>query len=191
MIPWRYRPGTGFVLLVVTTLSSVGFLAWGARTPPLDTVWVALLALETGGEVLPSSRTQLRKALQRHPELVDNVLDGEKYGALGTEVDGLVKGPLAIAVRRAADPPIVLNVLLARSAPGRVRVRARVNGVVRERLAGPDEPFVWRLPDDGQFPQMVEIEIERPESDAPSSQPGRAGTSVRWSALVQLTEEAP
>ena len=191
MIPWRYRPGAGFVLLVATMLSAVCFLAWGLSTPALDTVWTSLISLEIGEDLPPSSRARLRDALARHPGLVDNVLEDAKYGVLGTEVDGLVKGRLAIAVRRSADPKVVLTVQLARSAPGRVRVRAHVGGAHHEVIVAPDAPFVWRLPDEGSFPQMVEIEIDRMEGNAPASQPGRAGTSVRWSALVQLTEEAP
>lgn len=179
MIPWRYRPGAGFVLFVTTTLLAGGFLAWGASTPPLDVVWSSLIQLEIGGDVPPSSRARLRDALTRHSGFADNVLDGGRFRLLGTEVDGLARGRLVLAVRREPEPPLTLTVQPGSSSPGRVRLIARVGGTSREAFISADEPFVWRLPDDGPFPQMAEIEIERPES------------SVRWSALVRLEEVSP
>lgn len=178
MIPWKYRPGAGFVVLVATLVFAAAFLAWGASRPGLDAAWATLIELEIGRDVPLADIARLGATMQRHPGLADNVVDGLPFGLVGVE-EGVATGRIVIAVRQKADPAVRLVVQPAGTTAGAVSVRAGVAGTRKEGRASAAEPFTWRIPDDGPFPQITTIEIEQPEADG-----------VRWSTVVRLEEEA-
>lgn len=177
-IPWRMRPGAGFVALVITLLFASGFFAWGARTPPLEEVWTALVDLEVGNDLSPRARALLRDTLVQHPDLAESLLEGAGSGLISANEDGLVQTRSAFGVRRSATPPVLLTVLPSKPFDHAVKVSVRIRGAEHVGTADAEHPFTWMLPDTGPFPQLVEIDLDRPE-----------GKGVHWSFAVRLEEK--
>lgn len=73
----RFRwPSLGFVLLALTWLSMIVFLAWGFMQPDLDVAWRAHQQVEHLGGVENLTTEQLeavQRSLERHPQLVDEL----------------------------------------------------------------------------------------------------------------------
>jgi hypothetical protein len=74
--------------------------------------------------------------------------------------EGLVDGDFAYLVRPAAERPGTLVISYAGSSKkGIMAVRARAGDARASGDTHRDTPFVWRLPDSGPFPQLVEIRL--------------------------------
>ena len=156
-LSYRARPGRGFILFVAVALSSAVFIGWGLRTPPLDQVWQMQLELVLGEResLAPAEFELLQNTLERYPDLADNMLDGAASGLVSTHVAGTVDMGYAYMVRRTRETAQTLMV----SSPTGKRLEFEVRTVEthgRGATSG-DESFSWRLPDEGPFPQLVEV----------------------------------
>jgi hypothetical protein len=70
IIPYRYRPSIGFLLLVFIWLAVATFFWWGSREPDLDKVWRIehrLKQQQSAIEVSAEERAALELTLERHP----------------------------------------------------------------------------------------------------------------------------
>ena len=70
-IPYRFRPSLGFLLLIVVSVATVIFFAWGLQEPDLDIVWRVQHGLRQGPsvELTGSEQAALERALVKYPEL--------------------------------------------------------------------------------------------------------------------------
>jgi len=176
-IPYRARPGAGFILCVVVVSGAIAFFAWGAPSPRLEKLWQLQVELSAGQRtrLSQSERELLQDTLLRYPDFAETLLGGAPAGLISANDGGLVRGRHAYAVRRSPTPRTLLSVVPTRSLRDAIRVRVRTSAATREALIAKQEKFSWQLPDDGPFPQLVHIEIED----------GARGRR-RWSALVRL-----
>ncbi len=157
---YRAKPGGGFVWLIVAALASVVFFGWGLRTPPLERVWQMQLELMLGsrGALSRDEVGLLRQTLERNPGLADNMLKGAPSGLISANTGGIVDSGYAYALRRA---PAGANSLVIVSPIGEgLTIRASVGGSERRGTTSGDEPFIWQLPGDGPFPQLVEVRLK-------------------------------
>jgi hypothetical protein len=144
------KPSAGFMLLVVVFVGAATFFAWGLATPPLHTAWGTMIDLEAGtrGRLGTKERKALAKVLRRHDGLAAS-------GIISANDSGRVHEKYAYVVRRRAEDP------------GRIRVTGDARVVVRlgrkkvEGRTHADQPFVWDMPDDGPFPQLVELRFPK------------------------------
>ncbi len=161
MIPYRKRPGSGFLLLVATAVCSVVFIAWGLRTPPLEEVWTMHLELELG-ERQQLSREEFdlfQDVLNSYPDLARTMLDDANSGIISSNLGGVVDLGYAYAVRRSplADGRLLISTTTGKRIEMKMRTAAStVSGETKN-----DEAFSWRLPDDGHFPQLIEVSVQR------------------------------
>ena len=163
-VPYRVRPSAGFVLLVAVVVATVGFFTWGLRRPRLEEVW--RLDIELGLGTRPplsgSEMRRLQETLVDHPELAGFLAEDQHAGIFSAHDHGRVEGEYAYLVRRSA-PPVELVVSYAGARRrGAVAVSARTGRARAEGVALRDRPFAWRLPDDGPFPQLVEVRLAPP-----------------------------
>lgn len=70
-LPYRFRPSLGFLLLLVVSVSTVVFFAWGLQEPDLDIVWRIQHGLRQGPavELTAAESAAFQRALASHPEL--------------------------------------------------------------------------------------------------------------------------
>jgi hypothetical protein len=172
-LPYRYRPGPGFVLLVATVAGGAGFFAWGLRTPPLDQVWQMQVELRIGDrDALSMGEMELLQAtLTRYPDLADHMLEGADSGLISASVGGVVDRGYAYLVRKTpgADSVLVVGSTMGES----LEVEVTTTGYHDRGVATGDESFASILPQDGLFPQLVGVHLARPKqrSTPPSSAP--------------------
>ncbi|MBI3180467.1 MAG: hypothetical protein HYZ27_12445 [Deltaproteobacteria bacterium] len=163
-------PGAGFVLLVSVVVAGGAFLAWGLTTPPLERVWHMQLELMLGTRDALSSRDfrLLQDTLARYPELADNMLDDAPDGLVSAATGGMVDTGYAYLVRKNSAAP---GVLVVTSPNGKkLTLRGRTSAAASAGEAREDTPFVWALPNDGPFPQLIEV---RDEADRKKPRPMR------------------
>ena len=156
-LPYRARPGWGFALFVAVALSSAVFIGWGLRTPPLDLVWQMQLELVLGERksLADAEFELLQDTLERYPDLADHMLDGAASGLVSAHVAGAVDMGYAYAVRRTRQAAQALVVTSPTGERLEFEVRTvEANG--RGATSGA-ESFSWRLPDEGPFPQLVQV----------------------------------
>lgn len=144
------RPSVGFLFLVVVAVVAAAFFSWGLSTPPLERAWTTMIDLEAGarGRLDKSERAALAKTLRRHPGLATP-------GIISANENGRIEKKYAYVVRRSAEDPGVLRVR------GDVRVVGRIGKDRVDGNATPGEPFEWTLPNDGPFPQLVELRFPK------------------------------
>ncbi len=161
MIPYRKRPGSGFLLLVATAVCSLVFVAWGLRTPPLEEVWAMHLELELGErQKLSHDEFDLfQDVLSRYPDLARTILEDADSGIISDNRRGIVDLGYAYAVRRS---PLANGRLLIYSTTGKkIEMKMKTAASTVRGRATNGEPFSWRLPDEGPFPQLVEVSVQR------------------------------
>ena len=161
-IPFRFRPGRGFLLLIATFLFSLGFFAWGVRTPPLDTIWRMQVELKIGDRDL-LSRDEMRLlqgTLERYPDIAEHMLEGADSGLISANVGGVVDRGYAYFVRKSADSPDQLEVTSVSGAE--LAVTALTTTEFYRGVATGDESFIRTLPVNGPFPQLVGVYLARP-----------------------------
>jgi hypothetical protein len=165
-VPYLTRPGGGFVLLVAVLLGAGSFLAWGFSTPPLESAWWLQVELELGerGPLTRAERDLFQGVLVRHPEIAESMLEGAPVGLISAAEEGRVEVGYAYLVRQKAEPPIELVVSRspAVSAAEPVAVSARVHGASQAGEIAAGSPFRWVVPQDGPFPQLIEVRVEAP-----------------------------
>jgi hypothetical protein len=162
MIPYRRKPSVGFVYLLLVVIATAAFFTWGLARPRLEEAW--RLDIELGlGKRPPLSKAEmgrLQATLVAHPAVAEFLSEDKHAGVFSANDDGKIEGDYAYLVRQQASDPGVLSVTYAGARKkGAVSVSARTlhahaNGGVRRF-----KPWTWRLPDDGPFPQLVEIRL--------------------------------
>lgn len=163
-LSYRARPSIGFLLLVALTAGTVAFFAWGLQTPPLDEVWRMDVELALGLRPALSGRERglLQASLVRHAALGEYLIEDKHAGIFSANVDGYVEGKYAYLIRLHPDDPGHVTVSYAGTRdPGAVKVRVRTATAKTEGQALSSAPFVFELPSDGPFPQLVEVRLAK------------------------------
>lgn len=170
-IPYRKRPGWGFACLVATCVACTAAIGWGLRTPALEQVWQLQLELLLGdrAQLSRGERGLLQDTLERYPLMARHMLDDAPRGLISANVGGVVDHGCAYAVRRGPEPA---EIVLTSPSGDELAVRVRTARVTVEGLAD-GAPFVWALPQEGPFPQLIEVSLRTGDSVAQSVRPLR------------------
>ncbi len=157
-LPDRVRPGAGFVALGVTSLSVALFLVWGLGTPPLDEVWRMQIEMGLRGvePLTPREFRLLQTTLRRYPALANNMLEDADAGLISANQDGVVDIGYAYLVRKDAGAPARLQV---QAISDTVRLGVRTLTASAEGGARPDSVYRWQVPNEGPFPQLIEVRL--------------------------------
>jgi hypothetical protein len=164
IIPYRARPGAGFVLFLVVLAASVGLLAWAMVTPPLESFWRLQIELLAGrGRGLSAPELELmQRILAEHPSLADSLLVEDKSGLISANQDGVIDVGWAYLIRRSPTDNGLLRVLAAQPTDEPLPVKVRTLHHKAKGEAGAVLAFEWRLPDGGPFPQLIEVTVAGP-----------------------------
>lgn len=162
-LPYRFRPGAGFLIVASGLSVAMAFFAWGFATPPLETAWRLQVELMVGrrGPLRDDELVLLQGVLARDPALARSMLDGASAGLISANARGLVENGYAYVLRQSADAPAELEVTpagLALDKPVTVQVRL-ASGIQKTAEATTAAPFATTLPGDGRFPQLVEVRV--------------------------------
>ncbi len=175
-VPYRMRPGAGFVLLVCSALGCLGFFTWGLSRPDLDVVAQLQLELRLG-QRSPLSGEELRllqRALCRHPKLAEDLLEGDGYGLISGHRRGLVEHGWAYLLRtpeRSQDPVQVQ--VPAGLKKQHLKVRGRTAHHEIEGQATLESPFSWLPPSEGPCPTVIEIRTTKKSDDGKKKTPAQ------------------
>lgn len=164
LLPYRMRPGAGFVVLAGSLLLAIGFFAWALRTPPLDEVWRIQLELKVGDspELSAGQIDLLQETLQRYPDLADHMLEGADSGLISLHQDHVVDRGYAYLVRKSSSSD---SILVVRSPDARPLTIDLVTTQKRARHQIPTtEPLVIALPSTGPFPQLVGVHLRNTDT---------------------------
>jgi hypothetical protein len=189
---YRMRPGAGFVLLVLVTLGSAVFFAWGARRPPLDEVWQLGLELRLGrgGPLDDRELALFQRELCDHPGLADDLLEGRPIALVSAHRRGLVDTGWAYVVRAADQPKLGVVVSMpaaataddedalkkddakkGKRAPRSLALRARTTRGTHEATVKPGAEVTWLPPGKTGCATLVELvthgETKKKRSQAP------------------------
>lgn len=179
---YRWRPGPGFFVVFLTAAISTAFFVWGARMPELERVWRIQLGLEAGKRraLSASERKIFSEAIQRHPDIAEGMLGARDIGIISAHRDGLIETGYAYLIRKKSSPKYVLE-LTATDARGTkpIEVEVRTNSAEKKGTVAAGSPFVWELPDEGPFPDLIEVRIDAP------------GKRDRHAIVVRTRELAP
>ncbi len=168
-IPYRYRPGGGFIFLVLVLAGLIAFGTWGFNEPPLDRAWRLLEGVDHGLVLTDDDRGFLDEALRRYPGITADILDDEAVDLLEPDVNGfsaattthLLLAPIGpqgrrfeLSCRGAASYPLTLTVEGPKLTRGLV-----FKGDGQQILtlgpehanAGPHAPFLLKLQLSGGF----------------------------------------
>ena len=161
-VPYRKKPSAGFVFLIAVAVATASFFAWGLGRPRLEEVW--RLDIELGlGKRPPLSHAEMERlqtVLVDHPAVAEFLTEDKHAGVFSANDDGKVEGEYAYLIRHGGESPGVLTVSYAGPRKkGTVSVTARTLHSKHEGTTRRGEPYVWRLPDNGPFPQLVEIRL--------------------------------
>jgi hypothetical protein len=174
-----FRPGPGFLVAVALLGGCAGFLAWGLAEPELERVWRLQVGLSSGDQVALSGeeRRLLARALRRHPALATAWVEDAPRTPLGTDEDGWTDRSHAYLVRPSTASPGRIEVRYGGLSPeGGVRVIGWTPDARAEGEARAGRPFVWDLPSEGRFHQLVELELR---DLGPGGERGRRKHPVR------------
>lgn len=174
----RALPGAGLVAVGVTLLAVGLFVAWGLSTPPLEEVWRIQIELGLhGGEPLTRREFRLlQDTLRRYPALAGNMVEAGTAGLVSANQDGVVDDGHAYLIRTTPDAP---RRLVVKAIEEGVAVDARTETASVRGGAGAHSEYTWLIPNEGPFPQLVEVR----------SAPTRGSTSGRPTpVLVTLTQ---
>jgi hypothetical protein len=166
------RAYLGFSVLVVTLLGTIAFFAWGLSTPPLDQVWRMQIELAVGDRpALDEGELRtLRETLVRHPEVADAFLKGSDHGVVSSA--HLLGGSYAYLIRRAAGEPATLEIALDRSPRSAgAQIEARTGSDHRRGAVSDASPLLWKIGDEGPFPQLIEVRFRAQSGAAAGSTP--------------------
>ena len=168
-IPYRYRPGTGFLLLIVVTVLVVAFALWGLSEPPLERTWRLLEQVDHGHVLSADEFAFMDEALRSYPGITKDILDEESVDLLEPDVEGfsvattthLLLAPLGPEGRRfevscqgASLHPVTVSLS---SAKLNKTLRFAADGTQtltitgEQASAGPTAPFLVRVEVDGDF----------------------------------------
>jgi hypothetical protein len=149
-------------------LLCLGTVVWGLRTPPLERVWRLQLQLRLGDApvLTADERSLLQATLVRYPMLGDHMLEDADHRIVSLNVGGVVDGGGAYAVRRSAD--VALAVVVTSPSAEPIEIEAST-ATADGRGTADGEPFVWRPPTDGPYPQLIEIRLAARSQDGAGS----------------------
>ncbi|MBI5508698.1 MAG: hypothetical protein HY903_08085 [Deltaproteobacteria bacterium] len=164
-IPYRARPGAGFVLVTLCLGAAAALSAWGLKKPTLERVWEMQIQLGLGARKALSAAEfdLLQQTMLRYPELVDNLLEGRERGIISANEDGVVEKDYAYLVVRGPRPNAAVEI--GRTGTGRggnIGVRLKTATGTSRGATSVGEKLVWRLPPEGPFPQLVEVRLDKP-----------------------------
>lgn len=153
---YRIRPGMGLILLLISAIASLTFFVWGLRTPPLEQVWQMQLELKLGSrKALSDDELRLlQDILVRYPTLVDNMLEDASSGFISAHIGGMVDTGYAYAIRRI---PAASGILHVESPTGEQLLLVARTTTANYRGTVSTVPFSWTLPNEGPFPQLIEV----------------------------------
>ena len=102
----------------------------------------------------------LQSTLSRYPGLANHMLEGKDSGLISANVGGVVDRGYAYFVRtdKAANSRLVVSNLSG----AKLDVEATTTTDIGRGVATGDEPFIWTLPANGPFPQLVGVYLARP-----------------------------
>lgn len=166
-IPWAYRPGGGFIVLVASLAICAAFFTFGAATPQLERVWRVLLELRLGSEsrrvkaLDEGARAALEQALCRHRGLAEDLLLGQPGILLSANRDGVFDGGVAYALRSADHPEVAIEIAVP---PGgketRIVIEARAGDGSSRGEASVGRPFTLHPRGRDGCPTLVELRSE-------------------------------
>ena len=179
MIPYRTRPGLGFCWLMATLLVVVGFIFWGLRMPALEEIWRINIDVGLGQRPPLSAREfqLLQRELKHHKELAAAITENQTAGIFSLNTNGRVEIPYAYLVRATPATPNILQVDCEDGKKnGSLTVHARTAKANYTATANKNAPFIWKLPNEGPFPQLIELLLDSPgkkKSGMPQTVPVR------------------
>ena len=175
-IPYRYRPGGGFILLVVVIALVSAFFAWGLSEPDLDRFWFLKQRVEQHVIELDDEELAfLDEMLRRHRVMAEDVLDDTGAQLIEPTVEGWTPQPLThLVVSPVGEDGLEIEVECRSAVLHPVSVTFTARNLHRtlsfeddEKLsftiepemttAGPDEPFIVRVEVDGEFDTEADI----------------------------------
>ena len=170
-LPYRARPGLGFTVLVATTIGAAFFFVWGLRTPPLEHIWQMQLELLLGDRdaLSPAEEELLQDVLERYPGLADNMLEDADSGLISANLGGVVDRGYAYVVRRTATA--AKRLVVGSPTGAKLKLQASIATVDTQGVASGTAPFVWSLPDEGPFPQLIGLRLLQVEETAAPAAP--------------------
>jgi hypothetical protein len=156
-LPYRSRPGAGFVVLVAGLCGAAAFFVWGLQTPRLEQVWRLQLELGQGtrGPLSTAEFALLNDALARHPELAADWLEGAPWRVLAADPAGRVEGARGWVLQAAGQAPQTLH--LGAASPGEVRLAIRTADALVTRSLAAGQQLRHPLPPDPDRARLVEV----------------------------------
>lgn len=168
-IPYRYRPGGGFLLLIAVGALVVAFAVWGFRTPPLERAWRLLEQVDHGYVLSADEVAFMDEALRAYPGITEDILDDAAVDLLEPDVEGFSLAPAThlllapigatgrtfeLTCRGAARYPVTVSLnapklhkTLTFTAQGTKRLYIKGD----QASAGPEAPFLVTLRVSGDF----------------------------------------
>ena len=123
-----------------------------------------------------SEAEQVQKALLDYPGYADTLVDTD-VGIFSAHDGDLVHSGYAYLVRKKPGTPMVLEVTPSAAAKDILKIRVQTSKARSQGDATAATPFRWRVPDDGPFPQLVEVRFPK------SGKRRRGAVSVRTVAV--------
>ena len=159
-LPYRARPGAGFIVLAVSLIGAVSFFAWGFATPPLEDVWRIQIELSLGERsyLSDSDFRLLQDTLRRYPALADNMLEDRSAGLVSANQDGIVNLSFAYLVRTTPEAPGKLGVTSIGDEPAVLNIRT-IAASRSGRMDHNGQVDTWQIPNSGPFPQLIEVRL--------------------------------
>ncbi len=150
-IPYRYRAGWGFVVLVLSGLLTVAFLAFGFRQPPLDSCWLLQERMKAANPAITlKEATEARACLQGTKGLSESLLGPQGTGTFTDLIDGLRPGFDTLAVRVGAKA-----LALECRNPAGASLRLHLGDAAQELVPGK----ALTLPPSGKAPLALVLEF--------------------------------
>jgi hypothetical protein len=99
-IPYKYRPGWGFLVLSLSVVLTVAFLAFGLQRAPLDACWLLQERMKTGSPAVTQQDAQRAVACLESTKGLGEALVAEPgTGLYSGLIDGLRPGFDALTVQ--------------------------------------------------------------------------------------------
>jgi hypothetical protein len=181
------RPGAGLIVLGVSLLGAACFFAWGFATPPLEKVWRIQIELGLGErEALSESEFRLlQDTLRRYPDLAHSMLEEEVAGLVSANRAGVVDVGYAYLVRQHPGVPRRLQISAIGDQRVRLAVRTLAASAAGETRRG--EAYTWEIPNEGPFPQLIEVRLDEERKSAPKQpQTGEPTNGAARAVVVTL-----
>jgi hypothetical protein len=106
------KPSIGFLLVVAVYSAALLFGLWGIHRPDLDHLWFLKHELRVGRHRLldPSDVKVLFRALDRHPGLAGDFLNGSDIDIISANSEGVLETETAYILRAKESPAKVMTI---------------------------------------------------------------------------------